>query len=159
MALIVEFLFLFLILIFSLPYFPYLFSLSLLSLRLPQYGFPIVEQFLAGAHAMDTHFFETPLRQNLPVLMGLLGVWNSSFLGHSARAILPCMYWSDVHGASLHTLRYNHCCTLCCTPHVQHLPTHTNTTTLIIVCLIFPWCRCSSSCTICCSHPASGHGE
>ena len=39
---------------------------------------------------MDTHFFETPLRQNLPVLMGLLGVWNSSFLGHSARAILPC---------------------------------------------------------------------
>ena len=55
-----------------------------------QYGFPLVEQFLAGAHAMDTHFFETPLRQNLPVLMGLLGVWNSSFLGHSARAILPC---------------------------------------------------------------------
>lgn len=54
-----------------------------------QYGFPVVEQFLAGAHAMDTHFFETPLRQNLPVLMGLLGVWNSSFLGHSARAILP----------------------------------------------------------------------
>ena len=92
MALIVEFFFLFLILTFSPPYFPYLFSLSLLDLRLPQYGFPIVEQFLAGAHAMDTHFFETPLRQNLPVLMGLLGVWNSSFLGHSARAILPCMY-------------------------------------------------------------------
>ena len=60
-----------------------------------QYGFPLVEQFLAGAHAMDTHFFETPLRQNLPVLMGLIGVWNSSFLEHSARAILPCT-WSVI---------------------------------------------------------------
>lgn len=54
-----------------------------------QYGFPIVEQFLAGAHDMDTHFFEAPLRSNLPVLLGLLGLWNSTFMGHSARAILP----------------------------------------------------------------------
>mmetsp|Transcript_27977 Transcript_27977/g.47027 ORF Transcript_27977/g.47027 Transcript_27977/m.47027 type:complete len:565 (-) Transcript_27977:417-2111(-) len=54
-----------------------------------QYGFPVVQQFLAGAHNMDTHFFEAPLRSNLPVLLGLLGVWNSSFLGHNARAILP----------------------------------------------------------------------
>ncbi len=55
-----------------------------------QYGFPIVQQFLAGAHNMDAHFFEAPLRFNLPVLMGLVGVWNSSFLGYSTRAILPC---------------------------------------------------------------------
>lgn len=54
-----------------------------------QYGFPIVQDFLKGAHDMDKHFFEAPLRANLPVLMGLLGVWNSSFLGHSCRAILP----------------------------------------------------------------------
>ncbi len=38
---------------------------------------------------MDIHFFETPLRNNLPVLLGLLGVWNSTFLGHPCKAILP----------------------------------------------------------------------
>jgi glucose-6-phosphate isomerase len=54
-----------------------------------QYGMPVVQEFLAGAHSMDTHFFETPLRANLPVLLGLLGVWNASFLGHGSRAILP----------------------------------------------------------------------
>eukprot|EP01036_Dinobryon_divergens_P028937 gene28937-37959_t len=54
-----------------------------------QYGFPIVEQFLNGAHDMDTHFFEAPLRGNLPVLLGLIGIWNSSFLGYNSRAILP----------------------------------------------------------------------
>jgi glucose-6-phosphate isomerase len=55
-----------------------------------QYGMDVVKQFLAGAHNMDSHFFEAPLRSNLPVILGLLGVWNSSFLGYSARAILPC---------------------------------------------------------------------
>lgn len=54
-----------------------------------QYGSSVVQAFLAGAHDMDTHFFESPLRTNLPVLLGLLGLWNSSFLGHPARAILP----------------------------------------------------------------------
>merc|ERR1712113_12232 len=43
----------------------------------------------AGAHAMDEHFRTTPWRSNLPVLLGLLGLWNSSFLGHPSRAILP----------------------------------------------------------------------
>lgn len=54
-----------------------------------QYGTAVVQDFLAGAHDMDRHFFESPLRSNLPVLLGLLGLWNSSFLGHGARAILP----------------------------------------------------------------------
>lgn len=54
-----------------------------------QYGPEIVQQFLSGAHSMDKHFFEAPLRANLPVILGLLGVWNSSFLKHPARAILP----------------------------------------------------------------------
>ena len=54
-----------------------------------QYGFPIVEQFLAGLHNMDSHFFEAPLRSNLPVILGLVGLWNSTFLHHGARAILP----------------------------------------------------------------------
>lgn len=54
-----------------------------------QYGFDQVERFLAGAHDLDNHLLEAPLRENLPVLLGLIGVWNSSFLGHSSRALLP----------------------------------------------------------------------
>lgn len=53
------------------------------------YGFNVCQQFLSGAHAMDQHLLYAPLRSNLPVIMGLLGVWNSSFLGHSSRALLP----------------------------------------------------------------------
>jgi len=54
-----------------------------------QYGNDITEDFLSGAHAMDRHFVDAPTLHNLPVLLGLLGVWNSSFLGYSARALLP----------------------------------------------------------------------
>jgi glucose-6-phosphate isomerase len=54
-----------------------------------QYGSDIVSDFLDGAHDMDEHFFNAPLRDNIPVLMGLLGVWNSTFLGYTNRAILP----------------------------------------------------------------------
>ena len=46
-------------------------------------------QLLAGAAAMDAHFRSAPLAQNIPVLMGLLGVWNHNFLGMHARAVLP----------------------------------------------------------------------
>eukprot|EP00178_Gracilaria_changii_P012581 TRINITY_DN3561_c0_g1_i1.p1 TRINITY_DN3561_c0_g1~~TRINITY_DN3561_c0_g1_i1.p1 ORF type:complete len:559 (+),score=107.75 TRINITY_DN3561_c0_g1_i1:472-2148(+) len=54
-----------------------------------QYGFEVVSQFLAGAHDMDEHFRSAPFDANLPVLMGLVGVWNSTFLGHATRALLP----------------------------------------------------------------------
>ena len=54
-----------------------------------QYGFPIMRQFLDGAHAMDEHFLQAPLEDNLPVMLGLFGLWNSSFRGHATRAILP----------------------------------------------------------------------
>lgn len=54
-----------------------------------QYGAEIVNDFLMGAHDMDDHFKEAPLGENLPVLMGLLGVWNSSFLKYPVRALLP----------------------------------------------------------------------
>lgn len=54
-----------------------------------QYGFDVVERFLAGARSIDQHFFQAPLEQNLPVLLGLFGVWNSTFLGHATRALLP----------------------------------------------------------------------
>lgn len=49
----------------------------------------MMEQFLSGANAMDDHFRSAPLESNLPVLMGLTSVWNISFLGYPARAILP----------------------------------------------------------------------
>ena len=54
-----------------------------------QYGYPLTERFLAGARAMDRHFASAPLKDNLPVLLGLLGVWNTTFLGCAASAILP----------------------------------------------------------------------
>lgn len=45
--------------------------------------------FLAGAAAMDRHFLEAPLLQNLPVILGLLQVWHRNFCGHASQAILP----------------------------------------------------------------------
>jgi glucose-6-phosphate isomerase len=53
------------------------------------FGFPVVEKFLQGARNIDQHFLNTPLHKNIPVLIGLLGVWNSTFLGYGVRAILP----------------------------------------------------------------------
>jgi glucose-6-phosphate isomerase len=44
---------------------------------------------LAGSHAMDLHFRETPLERNLPVLLGLLSVWNVNFLDATTLAVLP----------------------------------------------------------------------
>ncbi|XP_024399239.1 glucose-6-phosphate isomerase, cytosolic isoform X2 [Physcomitrium patens] len=54
-----------------------------------QYGFDKVEEFLKGTWSMDQHFRNAPLESNLPVLLGLLSVWNVTFLGYPARAILP----------------------------------------------------------------------
>lgn len=54
-----------------------------------KFGFPVVQRFLEGANAMDTHFQTQDLAKNLPVVLGLLGVWNSSFLGFESRALLP----------------------------------------------------------------------
>jgi len=44
---------------------------------------------LTGFHAMDEHFRTAPLEANLPVLMGLIGIWNSDLLGHETVAVLP----------------------------------------------------------------------
>jgi glucose-6-phosphate isomerase len=44
---------------------------------------------LSGFHAMDRHFRTAPLERNLPALMGLLGVWNTNFLGAHTVAVLP----------------------------------------------------------------------
>jgi glucose-6-phosphate isomerase len=47
------------------------------------------EAMLDGFHEMDEHFRNAPFAQNLPVLMGLLGVWNTNFLGAQTVAVLP----------------------------------------------------------------------
>ncbi len=44
---------------------------------------------LTGFHAMDVHFRKAPLERNLPVLMGLLAIWNNNFLGAETVAVLP----------------------------------------------------------------------
>ena len=44
---------------------------------------------LAGAHAMDTHFAQAPLEQNLPMLLGLMDVWYRNFHGFSSRSVAP----------------------------------------------------------------------
>ena len=46
-------------------------------------------RFLAGAHAMDRHFAEAPLSENLPVLLGLAGLWHRNVCCYPSRAILP----------------------------------------------------------------------
>ena len=52
-------------------------------------GMPRFYEMLAGAHAMDEHFKHADFEHNLPVLLGLIGVWNSSFLGINAHTVLP----------------------------------------------------------------------
>ena len=46
-------------------------------------------EMLAGFHAIDTHFRTAPFARNLPVLHGLLAVWNTTFLGSHTIAVLP----------------------------------------------------------------------
>ena len=46
-------------------------------------------EMLAGFHAMDEHFRTAPLAENLPVLMGLLAIWNRNFLGCPTVGVMP----------------------------------------------------------------------
>jgi len=46
-------------------------------------------EFLAGGRAMDDHFRTAPLRQNLPVLLALVGIWHNQICGYASRAVLP----------------------------------------------------------------------
>ncbi|WP_370156025.1 glucose-6-phosphate isomerase [Ferrovibrio sp.] len=52
-------------------------------------GMPRFRDLLAGGHAMDEHFATAPAAENLPLLMGLAGIWNVNFLGHDTLAVLP----------------------------------------------------------------------
>jgi glucose-6-phosphate isomerase len=48
--------------------------------------------FLDGGRDMDGHFEHAPLRENLPVLLALIGIWNRNFLGAPSHAVLPYDY-------------------------------------------------------------------
>lgn len=52
-------------------------------------GFDKFVQLLEGAKAMDSHFSSAPLENNMPVIMALISVWNTTFLGAKSQAILP----------------------------------------------------------------------
>jgi glucose-6-phosphate isomerase len=52
-------------------------------------GYEIFDELLQGAYAMDQHFLTAPLDKNAPVMMALVGIWNSNFLGYPAHALLP----------------------------------------------------------------------
>lgn len=54
-----------------------------------QYGFEAMNEFLEGANDLDVHFRDAPFEQNIPVLMGLISIWNSTFMQRSAIALLP----------------------------------------------------------------------
>ncbi|HTB51463.1 MAG TPA: glucose-6-phosphate isomerase [Ferruginibacter sp.] len=52
-------------------------------------GYDNFEQLLKGAHKADIHFRDTNFDKNIPVLMGLIGLWYTSFFGAASEAILP----------------------------------------------------------------------
>ena len=52
-------------------------------------GMSNFKELLSGAYTMDQHFLTAPFEQNMPVLLGLLGVWYGNFWGAQSHAILP----------------------------------------------------------------------
>ncbi len=52
-------------------------------------GFENFVEMLTGAHAMDRHFLEAPPEENLPLTLGLIGIWYNNFFGARTHAILP----------------------------------------------------------------------
>ena len=52
-------------------------------------GYDNFIQMLDGAYAMDIHFKNTPFERNLPVILGLLGIWYTTYLGAESYAVLP----------------------------------------------------------------------
>lgn len=53
------------------------------------YGPDVFSDFLDGAKAMDLHFRDQPLQENLPVMMALVGIWNRNGLGYGSQAVIP----------------------------------------------------------------------
>ncbi len=63
---------------------------SAIGLSIPlSVGMDNFERLLEGAHQMDEHFRLTPFEQNIPVIMGLLGIWYNNFFKAESQALLP----------------------------------------------------------------------
>lgn len=60
---------------------------------------------LRGFHQMDRHFYETPMEKNIPVIMGLIGLWYVNFFGASSEAIIP--YDQYLHRFAAHFQQVN----------------------------------------------------
>ncbi len=54
-----------------------------------QIGWGNFQALLAGAHAMDIHFKEAPLEANMPVILGMLGIWYANFWGTDTYGVFP----------------------------------------------------------------------
>ncbi|WP_039789010.1 glucose-6-phosphate isomerase [Herbaspirillum huttiense] len=67
-------------------------------------GFKNFSELLAGAHAMDKHFCEAPLKQNMPVIQALVGIWNRNFLDSASLTIAPYHQWLRFFPAYLQQL-------------------------------------------------------
>lgn len=52
-------------------------------------GMDNFEELLSGAHEMDEHFRTTPLEENVPVILGMLGIWYNNFFAADSHALLP----------------------------------------------------------------------
>ena len=52
-------------------------------------GYENFEKFLIGAEKMDKHFKKTPIENNIPLCLALIGIWNSNFLGAETQGIIP----------------------------------------------------------------------
>ena len=52
-------------------------------------GFEKFEELLSGAYEMDEHFKHSQFNRNIPVILALIGIWNTNFLGATSEAILP----------------------------------------------------------------------
>lgn len=78
------------------------------------------KDMLLGAHEMDKHFLETPLEDNLPVLLALLGVWYNDFYGAQTHALLP--YDQYMHKFADYFQQVSSCLRV-----TRHTPTRANT--------------------------------
>ncbi len=68
-------------------------------------GFDRFAEILDGCHAMDQHFRHTPFEDNIPVLLGLIGIWYNNFFGAETEAILP--YDQYLHRFAAHFQQVN----------------------------------------------------
>ena len=68
-------------------------------------GYKNFEGLLEGLHSMDNHFKNTPFKENLPVLLALIGVWYNNFFGSETEAILP--YDQYLHRFAAHFQQVN----------------------------------------------------